>query len=403
MLPQVGAGILRPATVKLHEHQAKELLSSHGVPVPRGSVARSPEEAAKAAEALGGAVVIKAQAHTGARGKAGGIKLVEGAQAAAEAAEQILGMQLVTGQTGPAGLPVGAVLVEEQIAIDREIYLSVIIDNSAAMPVVIASAAGGMDIEEVAAKTPDQIHRQRVDPTCGFQPFQARALCLATGLGGDLLRPGTDMIMALVRAFEATDASIAEINPLAVTADGKLLAGDAKFSIDDNATFRQSEVVSLRDRSQEPDRELQAHDAGIDNYVKLDGNIGCLVNGAGLAMATMDAIKFEGGEPANFLDIGTANKQEAVVAALEIIGEDPDVSAVLINIFGGLARTDVIAAGLVEAKEKGLLPQPTVVRLAGTNVEKGTDLLDAAAVELIRADGFAEAARKAVAAAAEAA
>ena len=387
--------------MKLHEYQAKELLSNHGVPVPHGTVARSAEEAASAAQALGGAAVIKAQAHTGARGKAGGIKLVDSA-AEASAAEQILGMQIVTGQTGPAGLPVASVLVEERISIERELYLSVIIDNSAAMPVVIASAAGGMDIEEVAAKTPERIHRQHVDPTCGFQPFQARALCFATGLDGELLRPGTELILALVRAFEVSDASIVEVNPLAVTTDGKLLAGDAKFSVDDNAAFRRAELLLLRDRSQELERELRAHDAGIDNYVKLDGNIGCLVNGAGLAMATMDAIKFEGGEPANFLDIGTANKEEAVVAALEIIGEDPDVSAVLINIFGGLARTDVIAAGLVEAKQKGLLPQPTVVRLAGTNVEKGTALLDAADVELIRADGFAEAARKAVAAAAAA-
>jgi succinyl-CoA synthetase beta subunit len=385
--------------LKLHEYQAKELLQRFGVPVPRGSVAHTAAEAEAAAVALGGPAVIKAQAHTGARGKAGGIKVVDDPAAARLAAEQILGMQLVTRQTGPGGLPVSAVLVEERISIERELYLSVAIDNSAAMPVVIASAAGGMDIEEVAAERPDEIHREHVDPTCGFQAYQARALCLAIGLDGDLLRPGVQLITALVSAFEASDGSIAEINPLAVTADGRLLAGDAKLSIDDNAGFRQADLIGLLDRSQEPARELQAHDAGIDNYVKLDGNIGCLVNGAGLAMATMDAIKFEGGEPANFLDIGTANKQESVVAALEIIGADPDVSAVLINIFGGLARTDVIAAGLVAAKEQGLLPQPTVVRLAGTNFAKGTAILDDSAVELIRADGFAEAARQAVAAA----
>ena len=307
----------------------------------------------------------------------------------------------MTNQTGPAGLPVAAVLVEERVAISRELYLSVAIDNSAGMPVVIASAAGGVDIEEVAAAQPEAIHRVQVDPTCGLQPFQARALAFATGLDGELLLPATRLIGAVVAAFEASDAAMVEVNPLVVTADGRLLAGDAKFDVDDNALFRQPELAALRDRSQEDERELQAHDAGIDNYVKLDGTIGCLVNGAGLAMATLDAIKLAGGEPANFLDIGTANRQEAVVAALAIIGADPDVRAVLINIFGGLARTDVIAAGLVEAKARGDLPQPTVVRLAGTNLEQGLAVLDAAGVELIRADGFAQAARAAVDAARE--
>ena len=384
--------------MKLHEYQAKELLARYGVAVPRGRIARTPEAAATAAAALGGACVVKAQAHTGARGKAGGIALVASAAEAEAAARRMLGMQLVTRQTGSAGLPVTAVLVEERIAIQRELYLSVAIDNSRGMPIVIASAAGGMEIEEVAAAQPEAIQRQHVDPACGFQPFQARALAFAIGLDGELLAPATELISALVAAFLGSDGSIAEINPLVVTADGRLLAGDAKITLDDNALFRQPELAELRDRSQEAERERRAHDAGIDNYVKLDGTIGCLVNGAGLAMATMDAIKFAGGEPANFLDIGTANRQETVVAALQIIGADPAARAVLINIFGGLARTDIIAAGIVEASRAGHLPQPTVVRLAGTNVTQGLQLLDEAGIDLIRADGFGEAARAAVSA-----
>ena len=385
--------------MKLHEYQAKDLLARHGVSVPRGRVARSAGEAEAAAGELAGGCVVKAQAHTGGRGKAGGIKLAAGAAQAGAAARELLGKRLVTGQTGPGGLPVTALLVEERVAIARELYLSVTIDNAAGLPVVIASAAGGVDIEEVAAAQPEALHRAHVDPACGLQPFQARALALAVGLDGELLAPAVRLIGAVVAAFEASDASMIELNPLVVTKAGGLLAGDAKVALDDNALFRQPELAALRDRSQDDARELQAHDAGIDNYVKLSGTIGCLVNGAGLAMATLDAIKLAGGEPANFLDIGTANREEAVVAALGIIGADPAVRAVLINVFGGLARTDVIAAGLVAAKARGALPQPTVVRLAGTNVEQGLAVLDAAGVELIRAGGFAEAACAAVAAA----
>ena len=387
--------------MKLHEYQAKEVLARYGVAVPRGRVATTAADAGRAAAELGGSVVVKAQAHTGARGKAGGIELVAGPAAAAAAADEMLGSRLVTNQTGPAGLPVDAVLVEERVAIARELYLSVVIDNAAGLPMVIASAAGGMEIEQVATERPQAIHRQHVDPTCGLQPFQARALAFATGLDGGLLAPAAALIEALVAAFEGSDARMIEINPLVVTEEGALLAGDAKFDVDDNAVFRQPELARLRDRGQEAERELEAHDAGIDNYVKLDGDIGCLVNGAGLAMATMDAIKLAGGEPANFLDIGTANRREAVVAALRIIGADPDVRAVLVNIFGGLARTDIIAAGVVEAKSEGALPQPTVVRLAGTNVTQGLEILDRAAVELIRAGEFAEAARAVVQAARE--
>ena len=388
--------------MKLHEYQAKELLADYGVPVPRGQVARTPEEAHLIAGELGGKVVVKAQAHTGGRGKGGGVKLANTPEEARDAAREILGMQLVTHQTGPAGLPVHTVLVEEQIDIERELYLSVAIDNSAGKPVVIASAAGGMDIEAVAEATPEQIHNQLVYPHCGFQPYQGRALAFAIGLDGDLLRPATDVMTNLVRAFEANDGAIAEINPLVVTRDGKLLAADAKFSTDDNADFRHPRLVELRDTTQEDAREVEAKEAGIENYVKLGGNIGCLVNGAGLAMATMDALKFEGGEPANFLDIGTANSADAVVTALKIIASDPDVTAVLVNIFGGLARTDIIADGVVIAINEGILTQPTVVRLAGTNVAEGLKILDDSGLDLIRADGFAEAAQKSVAAAADA-
>ena len=388
--------------MKLHEYQAKELLADYGVPVPRGRVARTPEEAHIAAGELGGKVVVKAQAHTGGRGKGGGVILAGTAEEARDAAREILGMQLVTHQTGPAGLPVHTVLVEEQIDIARELYLSIAIDNSAGKPVVIASAEGGMDIEAVAESNPDAIHNQLVYPHSGFQPFQGRALAFATGLDGDLLRPATDVMTNLVRAFEENDGAIAEINPLVVTGDGKLLAADAKFSTDDNADYRHQRLAELRDTTQEDAREVEAKESGIENYVKLDGNIGCLVNGAGLAMATMDALNFEGGQPANFLDIGTANSADTTVSALKIICSDPDVTAVLVNIFGGLARVDIIADGVVIAKNEGLIPQPTVVRLAGTNVEEGLKILDDSGLDLIRADGFAEAAQKAVAAATDA-
>ncbi|MXZ45558.1 MAG: ADP-forming succinate--CoA ligase subunit beta [Chloroflexi bacterium] len=384
--------------MKLHEYQAKELLARYGVPTPEGRVARTADEAAEAAEALGGKVVVKAQVHAGGRGRAGGIKLAGSADEARAAAEELLGTRLVTFQA-PQGQPIDAVLVEEQIDVARELYLGAVIDNSAGMPVMIASAAGGMEIEEVAEEHPEQIHRQAIDPITGFQGFQARALAFATGLDGDLNRPAVALIQGLARAFEENDGSLAEINPLVVTGDGRLLAVDAKFSIDDDADFRRRDLVEQRDRSQDEALEVEAEDAGIQNYIKLDGDIGCMVNGAGLAMATMDAIKFEGGEPANFLDIGTANDPEAIVAALRIIGADPEVKAVFVNIFGGLARTDVIAEGVVQAHAQGLITQPTVIRLAGTNVEDGNRILDESGLELIRADGFADGAQKAVEAA----
>lgn len=386
--------------MKLHEYQAKAVLAARGVPVPSGRVARSPEEAAAAAGELGGPVVVKAQAHTGGRGRGGGVRLAATAAEAFEAASVILGMQLVTEQTGPAGLPVDSVLVEEQVEIAREIYVSVVIDSAAGVPVMIGSAAGGMEIEEIAEEHPEQIHRAPIDPALGFMPYQARQLAFALGLDGDLLRPAVALLEALARTFDDVDCSLVEINPLVVTADGRLLAADAKLSVDDNADFRQQALFEERDRAQDDRLEVEAQDAGIQNYVKLDGSIGCLVNGAGLAMATMDAIQYAGGEPANFLDIGTANSADAVVAALRLIGSDADVRAVLVNIFGGLARTDVIAEGVVRAKQMDLIPQPTVVRLAGTNVDDGRRILDGSGVEVIRAEGFAEGARLAVEAAA---
>jgi succinyl-CoA synthetase beta subunit len=388
--------ILGGQKMKLHEYQAKELLAEYGVPVPAGSIATTPEEAVEAAAGIGGAVVVKAQAHTGARGKAGGVKVANSAEEAGTIAQEILGMNLVTNQTGPSGLPVNSVLIEEAIEIDRELYLSVAIDGSAAMPVIIASQEGGMDIEEVAAQRPEAILREYIDPAAGFQGFQARALAFGLGLTGDLNRPATSLIESLAKAFMESDGSIAEINPVVVTKDGRLLAADAKFSIDDSAMFRQKSLDEKRDRTQEAEKELEAQDAGIQNYIKLDGNIGCLVNGAGLAMSTLDAIKMAGGDAANFLDIGTANSPEAVVSALRIIGTDPDVEAVLVNIFGGLARTDIIAQGVIDAKNQGLIPQPTVVRLAGSNVNEGNELLDKSGLELVRADGFAQAAQAAV-------
>ena len=382
--------------MKLHEYQAKELLAEYSVPVPSGSIATTPEEAVEAATGIGGAVVVKAQAHTGARGKAGGVKVANSAEEAGTIAQEILGMNLVTNQTGPSGLPVNSVLIEEAIEIDRELYLSVAIDGSAAMPVIIASQEGGMDIEEVAAQRPEAILREYIDPAAGFQGFQARALAFGLGLTGDLNRPATSLIESLAKAFMESDGSIAEINPVVVTKDGRLLAADAKFSIDDSAMFRQKSLDEKRDRTQEAEKELEAQDAGIQNYIKLDGNIGCLVNGAGLAMSTLDAIKMAGGDAANFLDIGTANSPEAVVSALRIIGTDPDVEAVLVNIFGGIMRCDVIAEGVVAAVKEVGLSVPLVVRLEGTKVEEGKHIIDGSDVDLLSADDLDDAARKIV-------
>lgn len=397
--------------MKIHEYQAKQILAESGVPVPRGRVAGSPQEARQVAEELGGPVVVKAQIHAGGRGKGGGIKLASTPQEAEQVAGQIIGMTLVTPQTGPEGRLVKRVLVEEQVATDRELYLSVLIDNAAGRPLMMASAAGGMEIEEVAARTPEAIHRTTVDPAVGMQPYQGRQLAFALGLDGDLLRPAVQLMTGLYRAFMASDASLAEINPLVVTAapppradsppaDGpRLLALDAKMNFDDNALFRRSEVAALRDKDEEDPREVEAQELGINNYVKLTGNIGCVVNGAGLAMATMDSIKLAGGDPANFLDIGTVNDVGRVVNAFKLLTGDPNVKAILINIFGGMARVDIIAQGVVDAHRQMDVKVPVVVRLAGTNLAEGERIMREANLPLIRAEELGQAAEKSVAAA----
>jgi succinyl-CoA synthetase beta subunit len=385
--------------MKIHEYQAKTVLAEFGVPVPRGRVARTPQEARQIAEELGGKVVVKAQIHAGGRGKGGGVKLANSPEEAERVAGEIIGMQLVTHQTGPEGQKVKSVLVEEQMQIERELYLSVILDTALGQPVIIASAAGGMEIEQVAAETPDKIIRVAVDPATGFQPHHGREVAFALGLTGDLMRPALAVVGGLVKAYLAKDASLAEINPLVVTTDGRVLALDAKVNIDDNALYRHPEIVELRDKDEEDPLEVQAQEMGISNYVKLDGNIGCVVNGAGLAMSTMDVIKYAGGEPANFLDIGTVNDSGRVVNSFKVILADPRVKAILINIFGGMARTDVIADGVVEAMRTMNLTVPVVVRLAGTNVEEGRRIISESGLPIITADDLGEAAQKAVEAA----
>jgi succinyl-CoA synthetase beta subunit len=385
--------------VKVHEYQAKELLAKYGVPVPNGRVATTPTEAREIALELGGPTVVKAQIHAGGRGKGGGIKLAATVDEAEAAAKQIIGMTLVTHQTGPEGQLVRSVLVEDQTPVERELYLAALIDSSTGFPILMGSSAGGMEIEEVAATNPGAIHRAAIDPAAGFQPYEGRQLAFALGLTGDLLRPAVALMSDLYRLFVEKDCSLAEINPLVVTKDNRILALDAKFNFDDNAAFRHADIVALRDKEEEDPLEVRAQEEGISNYVKLDGNIGCVVNGAGLAMATMDAIKLAGGEPANFLDIATANDPQRVVNALGIITSDPNVKAILINIFGGMARVDVIAEGIIKANEELKLSVPIVARLAGTNLEEGVRMLEASSVHCERAEDLGEAARKAVAAA----
>jgi succinyl-CoA synthetase beta subunit len=385
--------------VKVHEYQAKELLAQYGVPVPRGRVASTPGEARQIAAELGVPVVVKAQVHAGGRGKGGGIKLAATPEEAERVAAQIIGMTLVTPQTGPEGKLVRRVLVEEQTQVERELYLAVLIDGSIGKIILMASAEGGMEIEEVAARSPEAIHRVAVDPAGGFQPYMGRQLAYKLGLGGDLLRPATALMTGLYKLFVEKDASLVEINPLVVTKDGRVIALDAKVNFDENALFRHPDIAALRDIDEEDPLEVRAANEGIQNYVKLDGNIGCIVNGAGLAMATMDAIKLAGGDPANFLDIGTVNDPERVVNAFGIITADPNVKAILVNIFGGMARVDVIAQGIIEAHKRMEVRIPVVARLAGTNLAEGVRLLEESGIKVERAEDLGEAARKAVAAA----
>ncbi len=385
--------------MKIHEFQAKGIFAEFGVPIPKGRVAKDAIEAKAIAQELGGKVVVKAQIHAGGRGKGGGVKLANTPDEAAQVFGQINGMQLVTHQTGPAGQKVKTVLVEEQMPIERELYLAMLIDGAAGKPVMMASAAGGMDIEEVAAKTPEQIFRVAIDPVTGFQPHLARELCFALGLTGDQQKQATKLMAGLYDAFMAKDASLAEINPLVVTSDGRVLALDAKMNVDDNALFRHPEIEALRDKDEEDPSEVEAAEKGISNFIKLDGNIGCLVNGAGLAMATMDSIKFAGGEPANFLDIATANDVNKVIDALLIISRDESVKAILVNIFGGMARVDIIAEGIIGAQKRMSRTIPVVARLAGTNVEEGKRLIEESGLPVIRAEDLGTAARAAVEAA----
>ncbi len=385
--------------MKIHEYQAKEILRRYGVATPRGKVTADAAEARAICEELGGRCVVKAQIHAGGRGKGGGVKLAGSPAEAEELAGRILGMKLVTPQTGPEGQPVRKVLIEEAVEIASELYLSVTLDRALGRPTIMASAAGGMDIEEVAASNPEAIVRQPVDPHLGLLPFEARAVARRLGLAGGTARQAQKLVTALVKAYLDSDASLVEINPLLVTGAGDVVALDAKMSFDDNALFRHPDVREMRDLEEENPLEVEAGSFGL-NYIKLDGNIGCMVNGAGLAMATMDIIKLSGGEPANFLDVGGSASQEAVKNAFRILVSDSSVKAVLINIFGGIARTDRIASGVVAALDKlGGVDLPVVVRLEGTNVEQGREILEQADFDFIVASEMADAASKAVAAA----
>jgi succinyl-CoA synthetase beta subunit len=386
--------------MKIHEYQGKELLKNFGVAVPRGLVARSPEEAYQAAKELGtDIVVVKAQIHAGGRGKGGGVKLAKSPDEAREIARQMLGMKLVTHQTGPEGREVRVLLVEEGLPIDKEFYLGIVLDRASGRPVFMASAAGGMDIEKVAAKTPEQIMKETVDPAVGFRAFQARKLAFSLGLPAELIGQAVKFMQSLYLAYEQMDASLMEINPFLLTKDKRLIALDAKVNFDDNAMFRHKDFLALRDLNEEEPLEIEASKFDL-NYIKLDGNIACMVNGAGLAMATMDIIKLAGGAPANFLDVGGGASQERVEAAFRILLADENVKAVLINIFGGIVRCDMVARGVVEAAKNLGIKVPVVVRLEGTNVEEGQRVIRESGMNFTVANGMKDAAEKVVALAA---
>jgi len=389
--------------MNIHEYQAKELLAKFGVAVPQGAVAYTAAEAVDGAKKLGGKVwAVKAQIHAGGRGKAGGVKIARSEEEVAAAAGAMLGHRLVTHQTGPEGRDVKRVYVEAGCDIARELYLALSIDRGSGRITIIAAAEGGMDIEELAARAPEKIVREAIDPAAGLSPFYARRLGFAFGLAGPQINKLVAFVAALYRAFTELDASLVEINPLVVTGSGDLLALDAKFGFDDNALFRHPDVEALRDEDEEDPIELEAGKHQL-NYVKLDGNIGCMVNGAGLAMATMDIIKLYGGSPANFLDVGGGATKERVTVAFKLILSDPNVEAILVNIFGGIMRCDVIAEGIVSAAREVNLHVPLVVRLEGTNVELGRKILSQSGLPLTAADDFEDAARKVVAALQEAA
>ena len=382
--------------MKIHEYQAKEILRLFGVPVPKGEVAETPAEARYVAQRLGGRVVVKAQVHAGGRGKAGGVKLADDPAAAAAAASQILGMRLKTPQTPPEGIKVLRVLVEEASPIAAELYLSITLDRGRAAHVVMASPSGGMDIEEVAETHPEKIIREWADPALGLQAFQARKLALGLGLARDQFKSAVAVILNLFRAYLDRDASLAEINPLVVTGDGRVVALDAKLSFDDNALFRHPDILALRDVNEETPLDVEASLHGL-NYIKLDGSVGCMVNGAGLAMATMDIIKLAGGAPANFLDVGGGASPQQIESAFRILSSDPSVKAVFINVFGGILRCDRLAEGLIAAVKNLGLTLPIVVRMEGTNVELGRKMLAESGLNFATAADMGAGARMVVA------
>jgi succinyl-CoA synthetase beta subunit len=385
--------------MKIHEYQAKAILAKHGVLVPKGEVVYTPDDAEAVARRLGGTggvSVVKAQIHAGGRGKGGGVKVVKSADAARDAAAKMLGMTLVTHQTGPAGQRVGRVLVEEGLKIKRELYLGLVVDRSTERPVMMVSPEGGVEIEKVAEETPDRIFKEFINPGVGLRAYQTRKLAFALGLEGVQIGWAGQLMTALWETFEATDASLIEINPLIVTDEGNLLALDAKMTFDDNALFRHPELKEMRDVSEEDPLEIEASKHSL-NYIKLDGTIGCMVNGAGLAMATMDIIKLAGGEPANFLDVGGGASAGQIKNAFRILMSDRNVKAVLINIFGGILRCDVLAEGVIAAVRDLGVPVPIVIRMEGTNVEQGKQMLKESRLNFTTADTMSEAAERVVA------
>jgi succinyl-CoA synthetase beta subunit len=382
--------------MKIHEYQAKALLARHGVPVPRGEVASTPEEAEAAAKKLGGSVVVKAQIHAGGRGKGGGVKVAKDSTEAREIASKILGMTLITHQTGPEGRVVKKVLIEETLPIERELYLGIVLDRAIGKNVFMASSEGGMDIEEVAHNTPERIIKEPLEPGLGLLPFQARKLAFAIGITGPAVNLAAQAMIALSKAVQEFDASLAEVNPFILTKDEKVFALDAKMNIDDNAMFRHKDLAILRDLNEEDPLEVEASKFGL-NYIKLDGTVACMVNGAGLAMATMDIIQYAGGTAANFLDVGGGANAEQIKNAFRILLSDSAVKAVLINIFGGILRCDTLANGVVGAARELAIKVPIVVRMEGTNVELGQKILLESGFNFTVADGMLDAAQKVVA------
>ncbi len=380
--------------MKIHEYQGKEILKKYGVPVPIGKVAFNVDEAAHAAETVGGSVwVVKAQIHAGGRGKGGGVKLARSVDEVRDRSSEILGMRLVTHQTGPEGRIVKRLLIEQGMNIAKEMYVGITLDRVRSQNVVMVSTEGGVEIEKVAAESPEKILKEYVHPSLGLQQFQARRLCFGLGLSGDAFKNGVKFLLALYKAYDASDASLAEINPLVITQEGTVIALDAKMNFDDNALYRHPEIVAMRDLDEEDALEIEASKSNL-NYIKLDGNVGCMVNGAGLAMGTMDIIKLAGGMPANFLDVGGGASAETVEAGFRIILKDPHVKAVLINIFGGIVRCDRVANGVVQAAKNLQVQVPIVIRLAGTNAELAAEILKSSGLSFLVAGSLKDAAEK---------